>query len=241
MLRRCTTSLALLTASLNLAGNPAPAHASGVVSNTSGVVSEMMVNGVDAIVPAGTAGSTMYAYYQVTNPRTTAAAAGLDDLVVSTVVPPNAIQPINATTSPLSIVNGSFGFDPSNLQVFLSPPGASTQQIALLFGNGGLAPGGALDFKVSLDKGYSSMTAPTLTLQAPFADLSTTAPGLMAYTPSSANASPTAAVTSSGSSPSVSTPEPASMALWSALAVAGLIRAGAFRHARAGRPIPPAA
>lgn len=216
MLRRRTASWALLTACLILALGTSPTDASSIVS-------EKMVNGVDQIVPAGTAGSTMYAYFQVTNPRGSAAGTGLNDLVVSTVVPPNAIQPINASTSPLSIVNGSFGFDQSNLQVFLSPPDATTQQIAVLFANGGLAPGGVLDFKVSLDPSYNSMTAPTLTLQAPFADLSATAPQLMAYTPTSANAAPAAPA---------STPEPVSVALWSALAGAGWLRARAFRRAR---------
>ena len=227
MLRRCTASLALLSGTWILAGGLESASASSVVS-------EMMVNGVDTIVPAGTPGSTMYAYYQVTNPRSSTVASGLNDLVVSTVVPPNSITPINATTSPLSIVNGSFGFDTKNLQVFLSPPDAATQQIAVLFGNGGLAAGGTLDFKVSLDPSYGSPTVPTLTLQAPFANLSSTAPVLMSYTPASANAAPNA-------SPA-NTPEPASLALWSALAGGGLLAArGRRRAGRRARPAAPVA
>jgi hypothetical protein len=220
VLRRRTASLAILSAAFALAVGTAQAPAASIVS-------EMMVNGVDTIVPNGTPGSTTYAYYQLTNPRTTTAAAGLNDLVVSTVVPPNStvppnsILPINATTSPLSIVSGSFGFDQSNLQVLLSPSSQPTQVLALLFGNGGLAPGGTLDFKVSLDPSYSSLTAPTLTLQSPFADLSTTAPDLLSYTPSVA-----------GGAPATTTPEPIPLALWSALAGAGLLRARAFRRSQ---------
>jgi hypothetical protein len=219
VLRRRTASLAILSAAfaIALAVGPAPAHAASIVS-------EMLVNGVDTIVPNGTAGSTEYAYYQLINPRSTTVGTGgaaINDLVVSTVVPPNSIQPINATTSPLSIVSGSFGFDQSNLQVFLTPTDAKVQEIALLFGNGGLAPGGTLDFKVSLEPGYSSLMAPTLTLQPPYADLSTTAPQLMSYTPNVA-----------GGAPPTSAPEPIPLALWSVLAGAGLLRARAFRRSR---------
>jgi hypothetical protein len=210
VLRRCTASLALLSIALIGAWGPSRASAASIVS-------EMVVNGVDQIVPNGTAGSTMYAYYQLTNTRSTA----VNDLIVTSIVPPNSVQPLDASTSPLSIVNGSFGFDQSNLQVFLSPTDPSTQGLALQFGNGGLAPGGILNFKVSLDPGYGSTDAPTLTLQPPDADLSTTAPNLLSYTPTVANGAPP-----------TTTPEPVSLALWSALAGAGLLRAHAFRRSR---------
>jgi len=91
----------------------------------------------------------------------------------------------------------------------------------LFFGNGGLASQGTLDFKVSLDSSYSLATAPTLTLRAPFADLSTTAPQVMAYTPNVA-----------GGAPPTTTPEPIPLALWSVVAGAGLLRARAFRLSR---------
>jgi hypothetical protein len=212
VLRRCTATLALLSTALMMATSPSPSNAASIVSE---VVNSA---GVDQIVPDGTPGSTKYAYYQLTNPRTTA----VNDLIVTNIVPPNSVTPINASTSPLSIVNGSFGFDQSNLQVFLSPADATTQGLALQFANGGLAPGGVLDFKVSLGSNYSSTTPPTLTLQPPDVDLSATSPNLMSYTPASANAAPGA----------TSTPEPVSLALWSALAGAGLLRARAFRRSR---------
>jgi hypothetical protein len=78
---------------------------------------------------------------------------------------------------------------------------------------------------VSLDPSYTSTDAPTLTLQPPGpVDLSTTVPMLLSYTPTSINAAPGA--------PTANTPEPVSLALWSALAGAGLLRARAFRRAR---------
>ena len=212
MLRRSIATLALLSAAFSMASGPAPARAASIVS-------EKMVNGVETIVPDGTPGSTKYAYYQLTNPRTTTAS----DLIVTGIVPPNSVRPIDATTSPLSIVDGSFGFDAKNLQIFLSPPDATTQGLALEFANGGLAPGGVLDFKVSLDPAFDGTLAPTLALQPPDLDLSATAPNLLSYAPAYANAAPGAVA---------NTPEPISLALWSALAGAGLLRARAFRRSR---------
>jgi hypothetical protein len=214
VLRRCTATLGLLTVALILGVGPATASASSVVS-------EMMVNGVDTIVPFGTAGSTNFAYYQLTNTTSTTN----NDLIVTGITPANSVAPVNATTSPLSIVSGSFGFDQSNLQVFLSPSDQSTQGLALQFANGGLEAGGTLNFKVSLDPSYTATTAPTLTLQAPDTALSVTAPYLDSYTPLIADGAPPL--------PSVNTPEPVSLALWSALVAAGLIRARSFRKSRA--------
>jgi hypothetical protein len=203
--------LGLLTVALILGVGPAPASAASIVS-------EKVINGVDQIVPNGTAGSTMYAYYQLSNPTSTTN----NDLIVTGITPANSVAPVNASTSPLSIVNGSFGFDQSNLQVFLSPSDQTTQGLALQFANGGLAPGGTLNFKVSLDSSYNSTTAPTLTLQAPDTNLSTlTNSELLSYTPAYINAAPGALL---------NTPEPVSFALWSALAAAGLLRARSFRR-----------
>lgn len=213
MLRRCTASLPLLSFVLLLASGPNLASAASIVS-------EKVINGVDQLVPNGTPGSTKYAYYQLANTRSTP----VNDLIVTSIVPPNSVQPLNASTSPLAIVNGSFGFDRSNLQVFLSPPDATTQGLALQFANGGLAPGGKLNFKVSLDPTTTSMTTPTLTLQPPDADLSAVAPNLFSYTPGSANAGPDPAI--------ANTPEPVSLVLWSALAGAGMLRVRAFRRSR---------
>lgn len=220
MLRRCTATLGLLTVAMILGVGEVPALAASIVS-------EKLVNGVDQIVPTGTPGSNLYAYYQLTNPTSTTN----NDLIVTGITPANSVAPVNASTSPLSIVNGSFGFDQSNLQVFLSPADQTTQGLALQFANGGLAPGGTLNFKISLDPSYSSTVPPTLTLQAPDTNLAVTSNGsLLSYTPVYANASPNA----------TSTPEPVSLALWSALAAAGILRARAFRKAGRDRRETPA-
>jgi hypothetical protein len=200
--------LGLLTVAMFLGAEPASA---------SSIVSEMLVNGTDQIVPNGTAGSTRYAYYQLTNPTSTTN----NDLIVTGITPANSVAPVNASTSPLSIVNGSFGFDQTNLQVFLSPSDQTTQGLALQFANGGLTPGGKLNFKVSLDPSYTSSVPPTLTLQSPDTNLAVTSNDtLVNYTPAYANAALGATVT----------PEPVSLALWSALAGASLLRVRAFRR-----------
>jgi hypothetical protein len=208
VLSRCTATLALL--SVTLIGASAPSQASAA-----SIVSEMMVNGVDTIVPNGTAGSTKYAYYELSNPQSTAP----DNALVVGFAPPNSVQPANASTSPLTPVGGSFGFQ-QPLTVLQSP---SNPQLAILFDMGDPKTPGQLNFKVSLDPNYSSMTPPTLTLLFldPVSLAATVGPELTSYTPTVANGAPPAAA-----------PEPVSLALWSALAGAGLLRARAFRRSR---------
>ena len=221
MLRRCIASLTLLPAAFIVAGLPSAAPAASIVSEV--VTYDNSGNiATDQSVPNGTPGATKFAYYQLTNPRSTAIPES--EGVAISVVPPDSVQPPNQTASPLAIVNGAFGFDPKNLQVFLSPASPPPQILGLVFVNGGLASGGTLNFKVSLDPGYTSMTAPPLTtVLPPGADPSTILPTLTSYTPASVNAPPDAPA---------NTPEPASLALWSALAGAGLLRARAFRRSR---------
>jgi hypothetical protein len=184
----------------------------------------MMVNGVDTIVPYGTAGSTNYAYYQLVNASSSAIpATGSDSGIAIGVVPANSVAPVNATTSPLQVVSGSFGFDPTNVQVFLSPSDPAPQILGLVFAGSGLSAGGTLDFKVSLDPSYTSMTAPPLsTILPPGAASSTVLPTLSSYTPLVADGAPPAVA---------NTPEPVSLALWSALAAVGIVRVRAFRKA----------
>lgn len=207
MFRRCTASLALMTAALATA---APALGASIVSE----------NG------------TKYAYYELVNTRP----SPVSDLVLAGVVPPTAIVPppsagpSGPNLGPLTIVKGSSGFDANNLPVITSPPGANPAGIGFDFTTvtdlanpannhyNPLAAGGVLNFKVSLDPSYNLSNTPSLTLQAPDADLT-----MFSYTPTAPNAAPGAAT---------NTPEPVSLALWSALAGAGLIRARAFRRAR---------
>jgi len=174
------------------------------------------------------AGTTNFAYYDLINNRSTA----VNDLIVTNVLPPNAIAPPNASTSPLTILDGSFGFDQKSLQVFLSPSDPNVQGLAIKFANGGLAPGGTLDFKVSLDPNVAGTSAPQLVLQAPDTDLKLVnmpppSPPVVVTTPIVVTP-----VTAPSSTTAPSTPEPISLALWSTLAGCGLLRARAFRRAK---------
>ncbi len=177
------------------------------------------------------AASSNFGYYELVNTRATT----LKDLVVTNVIPPNAVTPPNASTSPLTILDGSFGFDPKNLQVFLSPADPNVQGLAINFANGGLAPGGTLNFKLSLDSVVNPTSPPSLELQSPDTDLKlvqlpnpNAAAQVMVPTPT-VPATPVAAPPT----PTIeNTPEPVSITLWSALAGIGFLRARAFRQAR---------
>jgi len=192
--RRCTASLALMTAALATA---APALGASIVTE----------NG------------TKYAYYELVNTRP----SPVSDLVLAGVVPPTAIVPppsagpSGPNLGPLTIVKGSSGFDANNLPVITSPPGANPAGIGFDFTTVTDLANPA-NFKYSRDPSYNLSNTPSLTLQAPDADLT-----MFSYTPTAPNAAPGAAT---------NTPEPVSLALWSALAGAGLIRARAFRRAR---------
>ena len=207
MLRRCFASMLLpLSAVAMLAVQPTSAHAAAL---------------------------TNFGYYELVNNRSTP----LNSLLVANVIPPNTITPPNASTSPLTILDGSFGFDPKNLQVFLSPADPNVQGIAINFANGGLAPGGTLNFKVSLDSAVNPDSPPRLELQTPDTDLMLvsmpppTADPIV-VSPPSLPVTPVDPPVTAPVPPTVeNTPEPVSIALWSALAGVGFLRARSFRRA----------
>lgn len=203
MLRRCPASMLLLSVVATLAVSPTSARAAA-------------------------SSTTNYGYYELVNNRPTT----LTSLVVTNVIPPNAIAPPDASTSPLTILDGSFGFDPKNLQVFLSPTDPKVQGLAINFANGGLAPGGTLNFKVSLAPGVAEASPPQLQLQDPDTDLK-----LVQLPPPATEVlipDPTPPSTPvSAPTPTVeNTPEPVSITLWSALAGAGVLRARSSRRNR---------
>ena len=183
---------------------------------------------------AHAAASNNFGYYELVNTRSTV----LKDLVVTNVIPPNAITPPNASTSPLTILDGSFGFDPKNLQVFLSPADPNVQGMAINFANGGLAPGGTLNFKVSLDSEINPDNPPRLELQSPDTDLKlvrlpTPTADAIVVSPPNVPATPVNPPSPTLTAPTVeNTPEPVSITLWSALAGVGFLRARSFRRAR---------
>jgi hypothetical protein len=149
-------------------------------------------------------------------------------IVVADVSPANAIQPHNATVSPLTVSSASTGLNPSNVQVALSPPSPTSQQIALDIVSGLQANSGNLIFQLDLAPSYSAGGQPTLTLTPSeiSAGLS-----LSAYNPPPAvNGQTTTTIPAITTN---NTPEPISLALWSTLMAAGALRARAHRRGRA--------
>ncbi len=177
------------------------------------------------------AASTNFGYYELVNTRSTT----LNDLVVTNVIPPNSISPPSPATSPLTILDGSFGFDPKNLQVFLSPSDPKVQGLAINFANGGLAAGGTLNFKLSLDANTDPSSPPKLELQSPDTDLKLVQlPAPVVPTPIIPTPNPPSTPVAAPTPPPTieNTPEPVSITLWSALVGIGFLRARAFRRAR---------
>lgn len=170
--------------------------------------------------------------YQLVNTSDASAAAVTE--VVASIIPPGSVSPTSPDVSPLSILPGSSGFDANNLKVLLgdgtSPTGDALQALALEFGTQGFAPGGVLNFSLSLDGNYKGVS-PQLILPPGTSGLK-----LTAYTPppTDPGGGPT------GGSPTPDTgggganqvPEPLSVVLWSAVAGAALLRARVFRRAR---------
>lgn len=159
------------------------------------------------------------------------------DQVIANVTPPGLIDTIDTTPpspyGPLTILPGSQGFDKNQLLVSVGhgtipqgQPGAGNpyQLLLLTFENGGLAPGGVLDFSLKLNQ--PGATPPQL-------ELPPTSTGL---TIAQITSSPTTPVSQpSNNPPTQNTPEPLSLVLWSALAGAGMLRARRVRLANLTR------
>jgi hypothetical protein len=206
---RLTPLAAVLATVLWLAACPTPALAARMSSTA------------EAVDGAAT--------FQLVNaPDATAAQQAL-----TLITPPGTIVPPDPALSPLTILPGSSGFDQDSLKVLLidgvSPqtgePGTGVA-LGLVFENGGFAPGGILNFQVSLMPGFQGPL--TLDLIAPTPD-SVSFGDVPAPIPGGTGGGPTPAP------PGTQVPEPLSVILWSSLAGLGLIRAHAFRRAHAPR------
>lgn len=176
--------------------------------------------------------------------------------VVAYVVPPGAIND-KTVQSPLTIMNGSSGFDPEALLVAVGngevPEGQQNagdpvQGLALTFGQDGFAPGGVFNFSLNLNPLIG--VAPDLVL------LPTSPAGLAIedVPPTSVDVGGDNGVGNGGgtgstgggtddvvvpviapgggggNAPEVQVPEPMSVVIWSVLAGLGLARARTLRH-----------
>jgi hypothetical protein len=175
------------------------------------------------------------ATYQLTNNNPPGTAPVTQ--VVANVIPPGAIVPVNPQTSPLTILPGSSGFNESDLKVLLgsgkTPSGGQLQALALDFGAGGLAPGGVLNFNLSLDPTLNA--APTLQLPPTATGLSITEVSLPPSGGNSGggNGGSSGQPYGNGGGGVGNVPEPMTLLIWSTGALGlGLLRARAYRRAR---------
>lgn len=199
MMRRRPSLFAMLAVALVLAGTPSLSWASTIT-------------------------------YQLTN--TAAAGSAPVDQVIANVSPPGLIdQNVPPPYGPLAILSGSQGFDKNQLFVSVGdgtipqgqPNAGSPYQLLLLtFENGGLSPGGVLDFSLKLTQ--PNATPPQL-------QLPPTTTGLQLVQITQSTGGPSSSPSGSTPPPVQNTPEPFSLILWSTLAGAGMIRARKVRLA----------
>ena len=177
--------------------------------------------------------TTGTAYYRLTSSQDIPAPPtnATSPQVVANVLPPGAVVPPTQADgtqlSPLTILNTSTGFDSNQLIVALKDNAANatagtpaSQLFGLsFFGNGFTSANGHLDFALSTDPNLSK--PPVLQSVTPGVTISSIPNPTLPPPP-----------TSSGTlTPSVSTPEPLSVTLWSAVVGLGLIRARRMRRA----------
>jgi hypothetical protein len=154
--------------------------------------------------------------------------------VEALVLPPGGVVPPTSSTgsqeSPLTILSGSTGFDPSQLVVALknttSSSGAPEQMFGLVFFGQGLAAGGVLNFSLTTQ---SSLTSPPV-LESQTQGVTITLDSVSS--PSSGTGSGVADTGGGGGGGGPRVPEPLSVLIWSALACAGLLRVRAQRRSQ---------
>lgn len=153
--------------------------------------------------------------------------------VVASVEPAGSVVAPSADVGPLTILDGSTGFDTNNLQVLLgdgtASDGSPLQALALDFGSAGFLGNGQgiLNFSLNLDPNYKG-EAPELVLPATLSNLTITRivnsvpdPG----TGGNGGSGNTGGSTNNGGGTPPQVPEPATVVAWSILAAGGLWRA----------------
>ncbi len=143
------------------------------------------------------------------------------------IVPPTLAD--GSLGSPITVSANSTGFDPKQLVVALlntkDASGNPVQQLGLDFFGTGLKAGTSIPLTLSINSAMAS-TPPTLSVLTPgFAFAPTTPPSSSSATPaisSSSSSSGSSNSSDAAGSGAVSTPEPLSLALWSAIVV-GLV------------------
>jgi hypothetical protein len=207
VLRRRTAPLGSLTMLLALAALSTPALGSGVY--------RYQITAANA--PTGTPGSLAQAAFYVTPPDSPFVTSADNPIQIDTVDSKGAFSTLNYKAGQAST---AFADDSDSTVV---PPKPLTQRaLGFLFNGPGFKTDGSdvLTFTMATDPSYTG-PAPVLTPISGQDYLKVTSLGLV-----------TAAQDPSSDPGTVNTPEPATLALWSALAGAGLLRLRASRRAR---------
>ena len=165
--------------------------------------------------------------------------------VVALITPTGSVVPptlSNGTQgSPLTVLTGSTGFDPSQLIVLLrdatSSSGQPEQQLGLVFYGKGFQAGGVLNFALSINSALAShppelqSLTPGITITADSPTTGTTTTGTTTTAGTSGNGGSSSASSSNGV---VNNPEPLSVILWSALLVGVVARNRMLSRRKAG-------
>src|SRR5271157_3130083 len=218
---RCLSRVALLgtVLALGFGFQPMAAHANSVNPNSSTATVDYRLTTSSTIgVPSA----------NISGPQ-----------VVAMITPPGSVVPPTLSNgnqgSPLTVLPGSTGFDPSQLVVALNNTPSSTgqpqQQLGLVFYGEGFQAGGVLNFALSINSALASdppelhslTQGVTITADSPPA--ATTTSGASGNGGSSSG-SPTNSV--------VNNPEPLSVILWSAVLVGVVARNRVLSRRKAG-------
>ncbi|MGO9810024.1 MAG: hypothetical protein ACLP53_04435 [Isosphaeraceae bacterium] len=165
--------------------------------------------------------------------------------VVALITPPGSVVPPTLSNgqegSPLTVLSGSTGFDPSQLIVALSNAPSSTgqpqQQLGLVFYGQGFRAGGVLNFALSINSALASdppvlqSLTPGITITADSPTTGTTTTGTTTTAGTTGNGGSSSASSSNGV---VNNPEPLSVILWSAVLVGVVARNRILSRRKAG-------
>ena len=163
--------------------------------------------------------------------------------VVAMITPPGSVVPPTLSNgnqgSPLTVLPGSTGFDPSQLVVALNNAPSSTgqpqQQLGLVFYGEGFQAGGVLNFALSINSALASdppelqPLTQGITITADSPPAATTTAGASGNGGSSSGSSTNSVVNNSV----VNNPEPLSVILWSAVLVGIVARNRMFSRGKA--------
>jgi hypothetical protein len=181
---------------------------------------------------AGTADYTLTSTSAIAAPTGPPPTAGTSNVttpqVVALIEPAGGVVTPAATSTqgPLTIMPGSQGFTSSGVYDFLlsttDQNGNPLQALGLSFFGHGLAAGGVLNFSLNVT---NANDPPLLVSQTSGVSIV-----LDATSASSSSSSSSTSSSTSSNIPPASTPEPLSLFLWTILAGAGFVRAGAMRR-----------